>query len=80
MTDSLAHRLSYDPVIEGMTSDLIEADILPSAPGQNDWADFVFAAAMEYTFRGGSDTEALAQRFEVAAEAVVICHDRLTAI
>jgi hypothetical protein len=77
---SLAERLSHDPVIEGMTTDLIEADVAPSSPDSDDWADFVFAAAMEYTFRGGLDTEALAERFEVAAEAVVICHARLTAI
>ena len=76
MTD--AERLSHDPIIEGMTTDLIEAGVVPSDRDSDDWADFVFAASMEYTFRGGENVEALSERFEVAAEAVLIAYDRLT--
>lgn len=80
MADSLARSLSDDPVIVEMTEDLIAAGVEPSSPSSDDWADFVFAAAMEYTFRGGLHPEALAERFEVAAEAVVIAHERLTSV
>jgi len=62
-----------------MTQDLVEHGIAPSSPDQDDWSDFVFAAAMEYSFRGG-ESDALSVRFEVAAEAVVIAYDRLTSI
>lgn len=69
-------RLASDPLIEEMTQDLIDAEVEPSSPEDADWSDFVFAAAMEYSFRGG-DADALVDHFDAAAEAVVEVYDRL---
>lgn len=71
MTDSLAQ----DPIIVGMAQDLVNAGVPPADPGDPDESDYVFAAGMEFAFRGG-DIEDLA--FEAPAEAVRIAYRDLT--
>lgn len=73
MSDRL-HDLSQDPIIRGMAWDLVDAGIPPAPVGAADEADYVFAAAMEYTFRGG-DIESLA--FDDPAEAVRLAYEDL---
>lgn len=71
---SNVETLSHDPIIIGMAQDLVDADVRPAREGDSDEADYVFAASMEYVFRGGDDGDL---DFADPAEAVRLAYGRL---
>lgn len=72
----MSKDLSQDPIIIGMAQDLVSAGVPPAQPGDLDEGDYVFAAAMEFSFRGGDLDESLP--FSAPAEAVRLAYEALT--